>query len=129
LIHRSAFFHPINFEMGFGSRPPEEGQLQKNWDLLYQILDDKLVCFIGYVGTVELRTHFLIYSRGTDPSWRDMNYRVQWAKNIGDRFPMLKNRVYTMHVKPASSNQQATFHNPETKDEIRRLVQDILDRP
>src|SRR6185503_13355448 len=53
LIHRSAFFHAYNALFKFGVA--DEG-----WKQTYDIAEDKLLSVIGFVGTFDSRTKFLV---------------------------------------------------------------------
>jgi len=129
LIHRSAFFHAVNVDMNFDYPPegvdPEKDPKYRQWTLLYKIMDDKLVCFMGNVGKAELRTHFLIYSRGTGKDWLDKTLRDEWVQNIEERFPHLKNRIRTMEVRPGLEGKK-TFRDKINSDAVRELVRKIL---
>ena len=50
LIHRSAFFHSMNLEFGYGYPPFPSEQAEIDWQRLYRTADDKLVAFLGVVG-------------------------------------------------------------------------------
>lgn len=134
LIHRSAFFHPVNTVLGFGYPPftgPDTKEKTEKWDYAYGVSDEKLICFIGYVATVVPGCRFFIYSRGTDERWKGEDFRDRWKKNCEARFPTLTNRVYTLLIKPSTipGSERGTFKDPETADEMRRLVRTILDLP
>lgn len=120
------------FLLGRQVRP--EGQVPENpkeklrkWQVLYDVLDDKLACFMGYVGTNSPNTKFLIYSRGTDKNWTDPAFRKRWVKEIEARFPALTNRISTMEIKIPQGRQRATFRNPETAEEMKTEVKRLLD--
>jgi hypothetical protein len=90
-------------------------------------VDDKLIAFIGLVGTVHPRTKFLVYSRGTDARWEDDKFREQdWPKRIESRFPELKGRINTMLI---PGQQKGTFRDPITSNRVRKLVREILGLP
>jgi serine/threonine protein kinase len=108
--------------------PTLEEKLHK-WQVLYDLLDDKLACFMGYVGTVSPRTKFLIYSRGTDINWTNPSFRKKWVEDIEARFPKLTGRISTMEIKRPPNRTRSTFQNPETADEMRKVVKRILDLP
>lgn len=119
VIHRSSFFHPLNEHFKLPTT-------DEKWKLLYDVADEKLVAFIGYVGTFEPRTKFLVYSRGTDTNWLSSTYRKQWTKDIEDRFPPLRDRIDTMVIPRGYSG---TFRDPETAEEMRNRVKRILRLP
>jgi hypothetical protein len=134
LLHRSAFFHPVNSILGFGYpafdglNEQEKSEKQKKWDFLYGMSDEKLVCFMGHVATVLPGTKFLIYSRGTDVNWTDDGFRDRWKTNCEARFPALKDCVYTMLIERCKipGSEKGSFRDAKTAAEIRDLVKDIL---
>ena len=99
------------------------------WQVLYDLLDDKLACFMGYVGRVSPSTKFLIYSRGTDKNWITPGFQAQWVAEIEARFPELKDRISTMEIKIPTGKQRATFNNSETAEEMKKQIRDILGLP
>lgn len=96
------------------------------WQVLYDLLDDKLACFMGYVGRVSPSTKFLIYSRGTDKNWITPGFQAQWVTQIEARFPELKGRISTMEIKIPPGRARATFQNPETAEEMKETIKSIL---
>lgn len=107
--------------------PPFVNQVdEERFRTFYQFADDKLIDFLGLVGTAEPRTKFLVYSRGTDPNWTNETYRAQWVKKIEARFPTLTDRLTTMLIPGGSTG---TFKDPKTAEMLLRLVTDILGLP
>jgi hypothetical protein len=132
--HRSAFFHPVNATLGLDYPPfsdPGRAEKTAKWNFLYGMSDDKLVCFIGHLATVLPDTKFLIYSRGTDPNWKDEKFRNSWTTNCMQRFSALKDRVFTMLVQPSTipGSEKGSFKDPKTAKEVRDLVKEILNLP
>ena len=124
VIHRSAFFHSMNLELGFGYAPFEMPQDQQQWDRLYRIADNKLLAFFGHVGDDVPESRFLVYSRGTGGGWPEEEYRLHWVSAAEGRFPSLKGRIYTMLVPGGLGN--ATFRATEASQAIRGYVRSIL---
>jgi len=129
MIHRSAFFHSMNAEFGFGYSPFADdgtaGALNEDrWNLLYKVADSKLIAFFGYIGQLNRDTKFLIYSRGTGGGWPDEKYRMRWVEDVEGRFPLLEDRIFTMHVKGGLGN--ASFKVPATATETRKRVRKII---
>lgn len=63
LIHRSAFFHSMNQELGIGY-PTGAEDYSDEFRRLYQIADNKLVALLGFLANGSHGTKFLVYSRG-----------------------------------------------------------------
>jgi len=126
IIHRSSFYHPINAILKF-KRPsdmnPEE--LEK-WRAVYRLADDKLIDFMGYVGSHVSQTKFLVYSRGTDPDWPNPAYRENWKKNVERSYPDLENRIIPMVI---PGGFDGSFRKLDTRAVLRSNVIDILKLP
>jgi len=60
LIHRSAFFHSMNQEFGLGYSDDSESYREKDWKRLYEIADNKLVAFLGFISLGNPRTKFVV---------------------------------------------------------------------
>ena len=124
VVHRSAFFHALNVEFGYPYPPFPDARAETMWRLLYRTADDKLIAFIGLVGTAHPHTRFLVYSRGTDGFWPDPGYRRRWVTAIEQRFPALKGRLQTLFI--AGGVKTGTFRNPTVSDEIRGQIAAML---
>ena len=125
LIHRSALFHPFAAEMGLDYPPfsaSEDAVATNNWSVGYRLCDVALASFLANIGSQCLHTKFLVYSRGTDVNWTNQNYRVQWVKNIEEKFPWLKDRISTMWIREGKHGSKPSFQNPETVEDIRNWV-------
>jgi hypothetical protein len=124
VIHRSAFFHGLNVEFGFGFEPFADATAQARWKLLYRTADDKLCAFLGLVATANPRTKFLVYSRGTGSAegegWPEPKYREQWVRELEQRFPSLKGRVSTLFIDGGVT--AGSFKNPVVVRQIRGAV-------
>lgn len=131
VIHRSAFFHPVNEVLELGYPEFKSQKDQEKWDYLYAESDDKLICFMGYVATVLPGVKFLVYSRGTDVRWKSDEFRAQWVENCEQRFPALKGGLVTMLVKPSSipGSERGTFKDPATASEIQEHVKKVFGFP
>ena len=130
VIHKSAFFHALNADFKFPYPPfPEDENGKKakqQWDLLYRTADDKLIAFLGLIGTKYPRALFLVYSRGTDGLWPIAENRESWKRKVATRFPQLNGRIETMLI--AGGLEDATFDNPDVRATMRTSVQRLLDR-
>jgi len=129
VIHRSAFYHEMNGDLengGFNFDNPKPGvQPEEIWQRLYDIADDKLIAFIGLVGTQYPHTKFLVYSRGTDVRWMAEEWRNDtWVPGVVERFPALKGRITTMLVEKVGDS--ASFYDKVNEDTMRTHVQEIL---
>ena len=79
--------------------------------------------FFGYLGAMNPRTRFLVYSRGR---FTTQEVETKWTGDVVARFPRLKGRLFAMLV-PGSSN--ATFRDPATAELLRAQVRKILALP
>ncbi len=126
MIHRSAFFHAMNAEFGFGYSD-EDIYDEPRWRLLYRAADNKLVALLGYVGAANPDTRFLIYSRGTGGGWSESDFRERWRTDVENRFPFLRGRVFTMPVPGGVS--AGSFTTPEAVEIVRTTIAEILALP
>ncbi len=120
VIHRSAFYHSINLELGYGYPPFADPMVEAHADRVYEVLADKLIAFFGYVGLGDPHTRFLVYSRG----WLE-EQRLDFVTDIEGRYPHLKGRVFTFQV-PTDEDGNASFRDPATGQMIRDRVVSIL---
>jgi hypothetical protein len=120
VIHRSAFYHSINLELGYGYPPFDDPMVEAHAGRVYEVLADKLMAFFGYVGLGEPHTRFLVYSRG----WLE-EQRLDFVADIEGRYPHLKGRVFTFQV-PTDEDGNASFRDPATGQMIRDRVVSIL---
>ncbi len=88
---------------------------------LFAVAAHRLTLFLGYVGTANPRTRFLVYSR----SHFAEDDAARWVGDVVARFPMLKGRVSTMSM--PGGRASATFRDPATAQMLRTRVRDILD--
>jgi hypothetical protein len=95
LIHRSAFFHSANLELGFGYPPFDDPEDDARFTRSYLLVESKLITFLGYVGLGDPQTKFLVYSRGRGGIWPDEE-RTAWVVDVERRFPPLEGRVGEM---------------------------------
>lgn len=116
-IHRSAGFHPVAAGMEL-TYPP----FSQSGSIAYKMCDVALASFMANIASQSPRTRFLIYSRGTDPNWTNQNYRVQWVKDIEEKFPWLKDRISTMWIREGKAGRKASFRNPETAEDMRNWI-------
>jgi serine/threonine protein kinase len=127
VIHRSAFFHGLNVEFGLGYEPFPDEAARTRWNLLYRTADDKLIAFMGLVGTVVPHTRFLVYSRGTGASgkgWADEEVRRSWVTAVERRFPALKGRIRTLAIE--GGVDKGSFKNPLVIEQVRSELSSLL---
>ena len=85
---------------------------------LFNMSQDRLTAFFGYVGSVNPRTKFLVYSRG-----RFGTDGETWIGEVVARFPQLNGRLFTMTV---PGGETATFRDPATMKELHARVVEML---
>jgi hypothetical protein len=124
LIHRSAFFHSMNQEFGLGYPGESTDFDETRFRRLYEIADNKLMAFLGFIGQGNPDTVFLVYSRGTGGGWSEDKYRSAWIGRVEGRFPSLKGRVTTVNV-PGGPND-GSFEDARTAQIFRQQVQGLL---
>jgi hypothetical protein len=71
------------------------------------------------VASTEPQTRFLVYSRG----FANPEERAEFIQQLEQRFPVLHERVFLMHV-PGEHN--ATFRDPDTARTLKRQVEAML---
>lgn len=120
VIHRSAFFHSMNQELGFGYTDEPDTWDREKAGRLYDIADNKLVAFLGYVAAALPDTRFIVYSRGTGGGWADADFRDAWIQAAENRFENLKGRIYAMPVPGGVA--EGSFRKPEALDAVRELI-------
>jgi len=123
VIHRSALFHSINLELGFGYPPFDDPEHQARVERIYELVDGKLMAFFGYVALGDPQTKFLVYSRGAGEGWIE-EQQVAWLAEIERRYPPLQGRVSTMRVPRGPDG--ASFRDPATGRMIRERVVSLL---
>jgi hypothetical protein len=124
LIHRSAFFHSMNQELGFGYPGESANFDEARFRQLYEIADNKLAALLGFIGQESPSTVFLVYSRGTGGGWSEDQYRADWVKALAGRFPSLKGRVTTINVPGGPDG--GSFHDEGTRQLFLQQVQRLL---
>ncbi|MFK8021298.1 MAG: hypothetical protein AB8B86_16150 [Pseudomonadales bacterium] len=123
LIHRSAFFHSMNQDLGLGY--PADGEAySEEFNRLYAIADNKLLAFMGFIAQANPNTQFILYSRGTGGGWPDTQYRNKWIASAQGRFPALTNRVTAIAVPGGTA--AGSFRRSDAQQLIRKLVSDSL---
>ena len=123
VIHRSAFFHSMNEDLGVGY-PSESEDYSEEFRRLYQIADNKLVALLGFLAQGNRETKFLVYSRGTGGGWTEDEYRARWIHQAEGRFPSLQGRVTTIAVPGGTA--EGSFRRPDAAKLIRSTVIDLL---
>jgi hypothetical protein len=123
VIHRSAFFHSMNLEMGFGY-PDEASFDQERQPRLYAYADNKLGAFFGFIAQGRASTSFLVYSRGSPGGWLEDDFRADWVEQLEGRFPLLNGKVWTMNV--PGEDALGSWRDPETIRTLREHVGMIL---
>jgi len=123
LIHRSAFFHSMarDFEVAY---PIGEAKASAEFNKLYDVAENKLIAFMGYIGDQNQETRFVVYSRGTGGGWSDDDYRVRWLQKVAGRFPSLQGRVIAIPVPGGVAN--GSFQSEVGRHVMRTLVLDQL---
>ena len=106
VIHRSCFYDATN--LADSSFMIE----------LYDLMESRLVLFLGYIGLGNSNTKFLVYSRSFSAD------QSKWIAAAEERFPPLKGRIYTMFV--PGGRDSATFRNPETANTFKLKIKDII---
>jgi hypothetical protein len=124
LVHRSAFFHSMNQDLGIGY-PEASGDYSDAFNRLYQIADNKLIALLGFLAEGSQSTRFLVYSRGTGGGWTDAEYRAQWIRQVEGRFPALRERVTTMAVPGGVAD--GSFRRADAAALVRREVLGLLE--
>jgi len=123
LIHRSAFFHSMNQDLGIGY--PQDGEdYSEEFLRLYQIADNKLVALLGFLARKESKIGFLVYSRGTGGAWTDPEYRAHWIHQAEGRFPELSNKITAIPV--PGGTEEGSFRRQDAAELIRSHVQEAL---
>jgi serine/threonine protein kinase len=123
VVHRSAFFHAVNAEVGLGN-PPTGTKPEARWFALYDLADLRLMLFLALVGTKNTHTKFLIYSRGTDTRWPEEDYRKRWVSDFEKRFPEMLGRIEVMPIEGGVAT--GTFKNEEVAADIRERIVRML---
>ena len=90
---------------------------------LFSIAESRLIQFFGYLGAVNPRTKFLVYSRGRFVS---QEAEAKWAADVAARFPHLDGRLFAMM---APGGESASFRNADTVELLRTRVKEILALP
>ena len=125
VIHRSAFYHSINLELGYPYSPFDDPVIEARAKRVYDVVLEKLMAFFAYVGLADPHTRFLVYSRGAPPSgWVEDQQRV-FVAEIEGRYPHLKGRVFTFQV-PRDAEGKASFRDPVTGGMIRERIVALL---
>jgi hypothetical protein len=91
---------------------------------LFAVAANRLTLFLGYVGTANPRTRFLVYSRS---QFAEKDVAGKWVGDVEARFPMLKGRVFTMSM--PGGRESATFRDPATSQMLLTQVKELLARP
>jgi predicted Ser/Thr protein kinase len=125
VIHRSAFYHSVNLELGYPYGPYDDPATEALAYRVYDVVLEKLMAFFAYVGLGDPHTKFLVYSRGAPPEgWVEEQQRA-FVAEIEGRYPHLKGRVFTFQVlRDADGN--ASFRQPRIADVIRERIIGIL---
>jgi hypothetical protein len=102
----------------FDQRVSDDAAIRRH---LFDMAQTRLVDFFGYVGAVNPRTRFLVYSRG-----RFGSPEGTWSNEVLARFPQLTGRLFTLTV---PGGEKATFRDPAIMNELRQRVETILAWP
>ena len=136
VVHRSAFFHAMDLDLQLGYPPYSDSDdlLRSSGNLpplsrlnlfvyLLAVGDNRLELFLGYAGSTNPKTRFLVYSRGSAREWARPAYRHDWVENLERRFPLLKGRVFGMNVE---GGENGRLQDPLTAANLRKAVCSIL---
>ena len=93
-------------------------------DHLFALAESRFALFIGYLGSTNPRTRFLIYSRR---HLATQELASTWVHDAVARFPRLQGRVFTMSM--PGGREKATFRDPATTKLLRDQVRAILVLP
>jgi serine/threonine protein kinase len=85
---------------------------------LFNMAQNRLTAFFGYIASVNPRTRYLVYSRG-----RFGTEEGVWSGDVVARFPQMRGRLFTMTV---PGGEKATFRDPATMQELHARVVEIL---
>ena len=91
---------------------------------LYEVAENKLMAFFGYIGSVSSNTRFLVYSHGSSEAlaeWAEEPYRYDWAAEIERRLPSLTGRICTMHV-PGGKRMYVSRRSDSANRETKRPI-------
>jgi hypothetical protein len=124
VIHRSAFYHSLNLELGYGYPPFDDPTEEARAYRVYDVVLEKLMAFFGYVGLGDPHTRFLVYSRGGATPWVEELQRA-FLTEVEGRYPHLAGRVFTFGV-PQEGDGYSSFRDPTTAAMIRERIVDIL---
>jgi serine/threonine protein kinase len=102
----------------FDQRVTQEAAVRTH---LFNMSQNRLTAFFGYVASVNPRTKFLVYSRG-----RFGTEEGVWIRDVVARFPQLGGRLFTMTV---PGGDKATFRDPSTMQQLHARVVEILGLP
>jgi len=119
IIHRSAFFHSMNQDLGVGY-PGGGEDYSEEFRRLYQIADNKLIALLGFFANASGEVGFIVYSRGTGGGWPDANYRAEWIKQAESRFPDLQGKITALTV--PGGTEAGSFMRQDAATLIRRHV-------
>ena len=91
---------------------------------LFDVAAYRLTLFLGYVGTANPRTRFLVYSRSR---FAEKDNADKWVGDVEARFPKLKGRVSTFSM--PGGRASATFRDPATAQMLLTQVKELLALP
>jgi hypothetical protein len=100
------------------SRQADNDALEKQ---LFELAEQRLTLFFGYLGTANARTRFIVYSRA---HFATQELADTWVRNVVARFPQLEGRLHTMSM--PGGRASATFRDPATARMFRDQVKAIL---
>ena len=66
-----------DFEVSY---PVGVAKTSAKFNKLYDVAENKLRAFKGYIGAQNQATRFIVYPRGAGRDWSDVDYRVRWPK-------------------------------------------------
>jgi hypothetical protein len=116
----------LDIRLAAGQHPERPPAFQQNPELAQHLGDlaaSRLVLFFGYVGALNPRTRFVVYSRG---AFADPERTRQWVEQSEGRFPALRGRLHPFHVPDVPGSGEKTFRDPNTALLMRARVAEVL---
>ena len=89
-------------------------------DHLFDVAENRFILFLAYVAARNPRTRFVVYSRTV---FQTHGGEAQWVAAQVARLPVLKGRLHAFIV---PGRDQATFREPQTAQQLRARVSEVL---
>ena len=88
---------------------------------LFVLARERIAGVFGYLGEVNPRTQFLVYSRSR---FDDPAEAKKWVEDVIGHFPRLEGRLFTMSM--PGDRASATFRDAATKQILRTRVKELV---